>query len=85
MIVPQARIMQVKKIRGVKRFNRAFVSGSKSAYEMKKIVSDMLYWVPSIISGMLIASYLLALTRHVQIFLHTGKPSIANIRPIEER
>lgn len=53
MILPQARIMQVKKIRGVKRFNRAFVSGSKRAYEMKKIVSDMLYWVPSIVSGML--------------------------------
>jgi hypothetical protein len=85
MMLPQARIIQVKKIRGVKRFSRAFVSGSKSAYEIKKIVSDMLYWVPSIASGMIIASYLLALTGHVQIFLHTGKAGISDVRSIEER
>lgn len=39
---PQLRIIPVKKTLGVNRFSRTLVTGSASAYEMKKIVSAML-------------------------------------------
>jgi hypothetical protein len=77
-------MMQVKKIRGVKRLSRAFVKGSKSAYEMKKIVKGMLYWVPSIMLGVIIAVWLLALTRHVQVCFHASESCIADVRSIQE-
>lgn len=46
MMRPQQKMMAVKKIRGVRRLRSALVSGSKIAYEMKKIVREMLYCIP---------------------------------------